>query len=179
MSFHFMFQIILYAFGTNKKFFVIWDFFFQVNEGDDFSKNMCEVCFTKLLDFHDFRQQIMTSDKTLLNLKETEQISLATSQEDAGMACVSSQPDLDTGLNDELRMNFDENYDELICVVCSKKFTTNGRFQNHLVKKHSVRNDESIVKQFDCDKCEKSYTTLANLTLHKRSHSGNIEFGPS
>lgn len=65
-----------------------------------------------------------------------------------------------------------QNENELACIVCKKTFSSSGRFQLHLVKKHSVRNDQSIEKQFRCDKCEKSYTTQANLKHHKQSHSG-------
>lgn len=57
------------------------------------------------------------------------------------------------------------------CIVCEKAFSNDKRLQIHLVKKHSVRNDENVVdKKYKCDKCDKSYTTRANLLIHERSH---------
>lgn len=58
------------------------------------------------------------------------------------------------------------------CIVCEKTFTSTKRLQLHLIKKHSVRSDEMIAAKHKCDKCEKSYTTRANLLIHQRLHTG-------
>lgn len=60
------------------------------------------------------------------------------------------------------------------CIVCQKSFTSDKRMQIHLVKKHLVRNDQNVSKEYKCDKCEKFYTTRANLLIHERSHTGSI-----
>lgn len=79
--------------------------------------------------------------------------------------------------NNTERKNDDGNSEEKTeqnnaCVVCEKVFCTNKRLQSHLIKKHSVRNDEPIAAKHQCDKCEKAYTTRANLLIHQRSHTG-------
>lgn len=58
------------------------------------------------------------------------------------------------------------------CMVCAKTFSGHTKLTKHLINKHSVRNDQNVFKPFHCDKCEKSYTTLANLSIHKASHMG-------
>lgn len=63
------------------------------------------------------------------------------------------------------------------CVVCEKAFSSDRRLQIHLVKKHSVRSDQNVVdKKYKCNRCEKSYTTRANLLMHERSHIGSKPF---
>lgn len=47
--------------------------------------------------------------------------------------------------------------------------------QIHLIRKHSVRSDKNMGKEYECKECEKVYTTRANLTLHERTHSGKFE----
>lgn len=66
-----------------------------------------------------------------------------------------------------------ENTEATICIVCQKSFTSNKRMQIHLVKKHFVRNDKNVTMEHKCDKCEKIYTTRANLVIHERSHTGS------
>lgn len=58
------------------------------------------------------------------------------------------------------------------CVVCQKTYSNSRRLQTHQMKKHSVRSDQHLGKEYQCDKCEKSYTTRANLLIHERTHSG-------
>lgn len=58
------------------------------------------------------------------------------------------------------------------CMVCAKTFSGQTKLAKHLINKHSVRNDQNVSKPFHCDKCEKCYTTLANLSIHKASHMG-------
>lgn len=66
------------------------------------------------------------------------------------------------------------NIEAIKCIVCQKLFTSNKRMQIHLVKKHYVRNDQNVTKEYKCDKCEKFYTTRANLLIHDRLHTGLI-----
>lgn len=63
--------------------------------------------------------------------------------------------------------------EETVCIVCQKSFINNKRLQIHLIKKHSVRNDQNVTK-YKCDKCDKVYTTRANLSIHERSHTGCV-----
>lgn len=62
------------------------------------------------------------------------------------------------------------------CIVCSKIFSGPAKLTNHLINKHSVRNDQNSMKPFHCDKCDKCYTTSANLAIHKASHTANKTF---
>lgn len=73
--------------------------------------------------------------------------------------------------NDRIDENT-ENTESTACVVCQKIFNDNTRLQIHLIRKHSVRNDQSIGKEYKCKKCDKVYSTQANLNLHERTHSG-------
>lgn len=61
------------------------------------------------------------------------------------------------------------------CVVCQKQFSSDRRLQSHVIKKHFVRNDQNTVRAYQCDKCEKSYTTAANLNIHRLTHSGAVK----
>lgn len=58
------------------------------------------------------------------------------------------------------------------CSVCFKVFPGPSRLLTHLITKHTVRNDQNVLRPFHCDKCDKCYTTHANLTIHKATHSG-------
>lgn len=58
------------------------------------------------------------------------------------------------------------------CTICEKKFSTPTKLDRHLVNQHVVRNDRNIYKPHQCDECNKSYTTKANLVLHRAVHSG-------
>lgn len=59
------------------------------------------------------------------------------------------------------------------CIVCKKKFTGKIKLQRHLSIKHYVRTNENVFKPFQCDNCDKAYTTYANLSLHKATHSAH------
>lgn len=59
-----------------------------------------------------------------------------------------------------------------LCIVCQKTFSSTGRLQMHLMRKHSVRTDQNIGAKYKCEKCEKTYSTRANLIIHERTHSG-------
>lgn len=58
------------------------------------------------------------------------------------------------------------------CLICLKKFSTVSKLDIHLSSNHLVRNDLNIYKPHRCDECPKSYTTKANLVLHRAVHSG-------
>lgn len=58
------------------------------------------------------------------------------------------------------------------CVICLKKFSTSSKLDRHSVNQHLVRNDINVYKPHQCDECPKSYTTKANLSLHRAVHSG-------
>lgn len=59
------------------------------------------------------------------------------------------------------------------CVVCQKSFIDTRRMQAHLIRKHTVRTDHNSSKEYICKKCDKTYSTQANLTIHERTHTGN------
>lgn len=63
---------------------------------------------------------------------------------------------------------------DTVCIVCQKSFINNKRLQIHLNRKHSVRNDQKVTKEYKCDKCDKVYTTRANLFIHERTHTGCV-----
>lgn len=58
------------------------------------------------------------------------------------------------------------------CLICSKKFSKSAKLDRHSIKHHLVRNDLNIYKPHQCDECDKSYTTKANLVLHRAVHTG-------
>lgn len=58
------------------------------------------------------------------------------------------------------------------CPVCNKVFAGNNKLNKHLFNKHYVRSNQNVFKPFGCDNCDKAYTTLSNLTMHKETHSG-------
>lgn len=58
------------------------------------------------------------------------------------------------------------------CVICLKKFSTASKLDRHSVNQHLVRNDVNVHKPHQCDECPKSYTTKANLVLHRAVHTG-------
>lgn len=88
--------------------------------------------------------------------------------------------DLDNSF--EKRLDFDENDNDVTskineaeqtsCVVCQKTYSNSRRLQTHQIKKHSARSDQHLGKEHQCDKCEKRYTTRANLLIHERTHTG-------
>lgn len=108
----------------------------------------------KLFNFYEFRNQIEHTNHILCEAKINEKSSHG---------------------NNLIEINYPVNFDDnkMVCIVCSKKFGSPGRLKSHLIRKHSVRNDQNMEKQFNCDKCDKTYTTLANLRIHKLTHSGN------
>lgn len=57
-------------------------------------------------------------------------------------------------------------------MICCKIFSAEIRLEKHLIKKHEVRTDVNVFKPFNCDLCDKSYTSITNLTLHKATHIG-------
>lgn len=59
------------------------------------------------------------------------------------------------------------------CLICLKKFCSQSKLDIHLNNHHLVRNDLNIYKPHRCEECPKSYTTKANLVLHRAVHSGN------
>lgn len=71
--------------------------------------------------------------------------------------------------NDKAPTAFVEDYR---CVVCHKIFRGESKYNSHLITKHHVRSDYNIYKPYQCDKCDKAYTALANLKLHKVTHTG-------
>lgn len=82
---------------------------------------------------------------------------------------------------------------QIICFVCSKVFSGKIKLHKHLLAKHEVRykcvfiviimvfiirlyyrSDVDVNRPYRCDICyEKSYTSFANLALHKASHIGH------
>lgn len=58
------------------------------------------------------------------------------------------------------------------CAICAKKFSTSAKLERHSIQQHVVRNDINVHKPHQCDECPKSYTTKANLALHRAVHSG-------
>lgn len=129
---------------------------------DDLPKNICVECFEKLQQFYQFRVQIEKSDEVLRHSK--------------GMSA-SSAPDSkleETVDSCEYKAGIDENTESTACVVCQKIFRDAKRMQIHLIRKHSVRNDQNIGKEYKCNDCDKTYSTRANLTLHERTHFGKL-----
>lgn len=64
---------------------------------------------------------------------------------------------------------------EMTCIVCQRTFSSSKRKQIHLIRKHSVRSDENIGREYKCHQCDKVYTTRSNLIIHERIHSGSYE----
>lgn len=153
-----------------------------MDENDDFPKQICHECLGKLKNFYRLYRQIEKTNETLRSVKKN---SVSSSSHE----CNDIQPTpgkvtikliekkwqlltVDSNSDKEIEVASNEEAECNMCIVCKREFSTNGRLQLHLTKKHYVRSDMGIVKQYQCDKCEKSYTTIANLTIHKKSHSG-------
>lgn len=137
----------------------------QIPNDDDLPKSICMECFEKLQQFYHFRMQIERSDKILRHSRVMSPTSSAPHPklEETVDSCEYKDPSADVNT---------ESTESTACVVCQKILSDATRMQIHLIRKHSVRNDQNIGKEYKCNECDKIYSTRANLTLHERTHSG-------
>lgn len=68
-----------------------------------------------------------------------------------------------------------ETSQKIHCLVCDKKFISVDRLQLHQINKHFVCNDLNTFRPYQCDQCDKKYTTHGSLNVHKRTHSGKTQ----
>ena len=148
----------------------------KIKDHDDFPKQICYDCLERLNNAYEFCKLVEASERALVALLSVnsgidaaekiefdhdESMELFFEARDAEEAVSESS----TAPVEPLEAAGNQNN----CPVCRKSFNGPNKFITHLKSKHSVRNDLNVLKPFQCDKCEKCYTTLANLTIHKSS----------
>lgn len=134
---------------------------------DDLPKNVCMECVEKLQQFYQFRVQIKKSDKILRHSKVMSDSCKLDSNLEETVDCCRYKDGIDINTQNT-------ESESTACVVCQKIFSDAKRMQIHLIRKHSVRNDQNIGKEYKCHGCDKIYSTRANLILHERTHSGKL-----
>lgn len=160
-------------------------FVFQIVETDQFPKIICITCLAKLCEIYAFRQAILRADAELRHLHDLRML------DDEHYVTLSSDANELHSANWQIEENGKRQSSPALpqtkgrnkiaskmknhCIICDKDFMGNYRFEKHLTRKHTVRNDVNVLKPFECGICDKAYTTMANLNIHKVTHSGEFE----
>lgn len=149
-------------------------FSLQIDENDQLSKYICVTCLEKLCEIHTFRLRVLRTDAELRRIKNLGQLELSSGETstvhesfDAPAESCSEQVRKPSKGTDEIAEKSKSH-----CNICDKYFVGSYRLEQHLMRKHTVRNDVNVLKPFECDVCDKAYTTSANLNIHKLTHSG-------
>ena len=64
------------------------------------------------------------------------------------------------------------------CYICCKLFFNASKLIQHEMKEHGIKSKPKC-KDYKCDICEKLFTKLHNLNVHKRMHGNVYPFGCS
>lgn len=172
----FYFQLILRSFPLIS----------QIDESDRFPKKICVSCLEKLCEIYAFRLGILRANNELYRIEN-----LQLSKESSAMATLPSaneQSDInELGCAEDEWMPMSSSpltqiiekmkiisKNKINCNICEKYFVGKDRFEQHLIRKHTARNDVNVLKPYECDVCDKAYTTMANLNIHKVTHSGEF-----
>lgn len=160
-------------------------FFFQIEDTDQLPKNICVTCLEKLCEIHAFRLEILRADTELRRVEDLRRFkelndvntlhSVDGQSDTVEMRCAEEARKQLPLTNHQIKgKNKTASEISSHCTICDKYFVCSYRLEQHLVRKHTVRNDLNVLKPFECDLCDKAYTTMANLNIHKQTHSGEL-----
>lgn len=170
---------------------------FQLSEDKDISQMVCSLCVRRLSDCCELKFQIEQSEQLLLSVVSNrlfmglpnEYTENCDQQLGKSISIIHSVVNDFESLNsaseivEEKLQKAKETNDLAVpakrsnkstsnCTICFKKFSAPTKLDRHLTSQHLVRNDFNVYKPHQCDDCPKSYTTKANLVLHRAVHSG-------